>query len=99
MSDDKVLKSSFELAMERLRKNDADAGIERRPVTDAQKAAIAEIRSVHDARLAEIDVLHTSRLRALVDPAEREVREDEYRRDRERIINDRDAKIEKARQS
>ena len=63
MSDEKVLKSAYELAMERLRKGDADAGIERRPVTDAQKAAIAEIRNFYEAKLAEVEVLHTSRVR------------------------------------
>ena len=45
MPDDSAPKSAYELAMERLRKSDADAGIERQPVTDAQKAAIAEIRN------------------------------------------------------
>jgi hypothetical protein len=48
MGDDTGLKSSFELAMERLRKKDEDAGIERQPVTDAQKAAIAEIRNFYE---------------------------------------------------
>ena len=36
MSDD-APKSSYELAMERLRKKDAEAGIEQKPLTDAQK--------------------------------------------------------------
>ena len=99
MADDKALKSSFELAMERLRKTDADAGVERRPVTDAQKASIAEVRNFYEAKLAETEVLHQSRLRAMVDPAEREAREDEYRRDRERLSTERDQKIEKIRSS
>jgi hypothetical protein len=34
MADDKALKSSYELAMERLRKNDVNAGIEERPLAD-----------------------------------------------------------------
>jgi hypothetical protein len=104
MGDDK-LKSSLEIAMERFRKSDEEAGIERRPVTDAQKAAIAEIRNFYEAKIAELEVLHQGRLRALVqsinagqaDPAERAAREDEYRRDRERLTSERDAKIEKAR--
>jgi len=97
MSDDKKLKSSFELAMERLRKADAEAGVVRTPVTDAQKAAIAEIRNLYEARLAEVDVLFNSQMRAMEDPIERETREAEYRRDRERLTNERDARIEKAR--
>ena len=35
------LKSAYELAMERLKKKDADAGIEAVTLTDEQKAAIA----------------------------------------------------------
>ena len=46
MADEKPLKSSLELAMERLAKKDADAGVESRPLTDEQKAAIAEARCV-----------------------------------------------------
>jgi|SRR5688572_4466935 len=97
MADDTAPKSSYELAMERLRKKDAEAGVERRPVTDAQKAAIAEIRNFYEAKLAELELLHQGRLRSMFDPAERAAREEEYRRDRERFSSERDAKIEKAR--
>ncbi len=97
MADDKVLKSSIDLAMERLRKKDADAGIERKPVTEAQKAAIAEIRNSYEAKLAELEVLHQSQVRAIVDPDARELRDAEYRRDRERLSSARDTKIEKVR--
>jgi len=93
MSDDKALKSAYELAMERFRKSDAEAGIERRPVTDAQKAAIAEVRSFYGAKLAEIEVMHQGRLRTIADMSERAAREEEYRRDRERLSSERDAKI------
>lgn len=83
--------------MERFRKSDQEAGIERRPLTGAQKAAIAEIRNFYEAKLAELEVLHQGRLRTTVDPGERAAREEEYRRDRERLSTERDAKIEKAR--
>ena len=95
--DDKSLKSAVELAMERLRKKDADAGIESRPLTDAQKAAIAETRNFYEAKLAERDVLHQSTLRRTADPAERDALEQEYRRDRERLSSERDAKIARIR--
>ena len=97
MTDDKPMKSSFELAMERLRKSDADAGIESRPLTDAQKAAIAEVRNFYEAKIAEQQVLHQSRLKATADPAERTTLEEGYRRDRERFASEREAKIEKIR--
>ena len=97
MADEKGLKSAYELAMERLEKSDRDAGIERRPLTDAQKAAIAEIRNFYEAKLAETELLHQGRMRSLFDPAERAKHEEEYHRDRERLSNERDAKIEKVR--
>jgi hypothetical protein len=99
MADDKPLKSALELAMERLKKKDADAGIESRPVTDAQKAAIAEARNFYESKLAETEVLHQSKLRKTFDPTERDTLEQEYRRDRERLTTERDAKIEKLRTS
>lgn len=90
-------KTAFELAMERLRKKDREAGVETRAVTDAQKASIAEIRNFYEAKLAEAEVLHQSKLRTLMDPAARDVLEQEYRRDRERLTSERDGKIEKIR--
>ena len=97
MADTGAPKSAYELAMERLRKNDADAGIERQQVTDEQKAAIAEIRNFYQAKLAELEVLQQGKLRMIMDPEERAAREAEYRRDRERLTTERDNKIAKAR--
>jgi len=97
MADDTAPKSSYELAMERLRKQDAEAGVERRPVTDAQKAAIAEIRNFYEAKLAELEVMHQSKMRTSVDPEARAALEQDFRRERERLTTERDAKVEKAR--
>ena len=97
MTEDRPMKSAFELAMERLRKSDADAGIESHPLTDAQKAAIAEVRNFYEAKIAEQQVLHQSRLKTTADPAQRATLDEDYRRDRERFVSERDAKIEKIR--
>jgi hypothetical protein len=97
MADDHRLKSSIELAMERLQKSDEAAGVERHPLTDAQKAAIGEIRNFYEAKLAEVEVLHQGRMMTTMEPAERRAREEEYRRDRERLTGERDTKIENAR--
>ena len=97
MSDDTAPKSAFELAMERLKKKDADAGVEHQPVTDAQKAAIAEIRNFYESKLAEIEVLHQGAIQTVGDPEQRAAADQGYRRDRERLTTERDAKIEKAR--
>lgn len=93
MSDD-APKSALELAMERLKKKDRDAGIEERPLTDEQRAAIGEARKVCEAKLAEREILYQAALRKAADPETAAALEEEYRRDRERITYDRDKKIE-----
>jgi hypothetical protein len=95
MADDNALKSSYELAMERLRRKDEEAGIETRPVTDAQKTAIAEVRNFYEAKIAQADVLYRSKLQHAHNPEERDVLAQEFRRDREQLESARDAKIEK----
>jgi hypothetical protein len=95
MSD---LKSSYELALERLKKKDADAGLVEHPLTDAQRAALAEVRNVYEAKLAQQDVLRHSGMNKTFDPAELAVIDEEYRRERERLIAERDAKLEKIRE-
>ena len=97
MSDDAGPKSAFELAMERLRKKDAEEGVTTVALTDEQKAAIAEARSLHEARVAELQILHRSKQLSAVDPQEIEKIEQEYRRDLERLASDRDSKIKKIR--
>jgi hypothetical protein len=93
-----VPKSAFELAMERLKKKDAEQGVVEQKLTDAQKAAIAEARSIYEARVAERQILHRDKRLAAYDPAALEVLEEEYRRDMERFAYDRDAKIRKIRE-
>ena len=99
MSDEEP-KSAIELAMARLKKKDQDAGVaEERPLTDAQRTAIAEAKNVCEARLAEREILHHSALGRAADADRLAVLEDEYRRDRDRILYDRDKKLEEIRKS
>jgi hypothetical protein len=91
-------KSAFELAMERLRKKDAEAGVVEQKLTDEQKAAIAEARSIFEARVAERQILHRDKRLTTLDPAEVEKMEEEYRRDMDRFASDRDAKIRRIRE-
>lgn len=90
-------KSALELAMERLRKKDADAGIEQKTLTDEQRAAIADARSLYEARVAERRIMHQSQTAAVFDPQELELRREELRRDLAQFESDRDAKIRKIR--
>ncbi len=86
-------KSAFELAMERLRQKDKEAGTDARPLDDQHKAAIAEIRQFHKAKLAELEILHQAALRQARTHEEIEQLNEKLRRDKERLANDRDRKI------
>jgi hypothetical protein len=90
-------KSSYELAMERLRKKDAEEGVQQTPLTDAQRAAIAEARSACEARVAERKIMHQAAVASIFDPAERTERDDELRRDLDRFQRERDEKIRRIR--
>ena len=90
MSDDRP-KSAFELAMERLRQKDAEAGTDERPLTDEQKAAIAEAR--------EREILHQAALRQAGTHEEVAQLNENFRRDTERLANDRDRKISEIRRT
>ena len=86
-------KSAYELAMERLRQKDTEAGVDERPLTDGQKAAIAEARQIYEAKVAERDILHQSALRAAGSHEEIERLNENLRRDKERLASDRDHRI------
>jgi len=97
LNDEEAPKSAFELAMERLRRKDREAGIEERPLSEEQRTAIADVRRVHDARLAEREILFEADRRRAVDPEALAKLEEDYRRDRDRISSDRDRKVEEIR--
>ena len=97
LSDDDAPKTAYELILERLKKKDRDEGLEERPVTEEQKARIAEVRKVYEAKLAEREILYQSARRKAADLEALEKLEGEYRRDRERIASERDRKLAEAR--
>jgi hypothetical protein len=92
-------KSALEIALERLRKKDAAEGVEQQTLTDAQRTAIGEARSVYEARVAERRILLESSLRRTFDPAERDALEQDFRRDLERFETDREAKVRRIREN
>jgi hypothetical protein len=90
------MKSAYELALERLEKQ----GIERpREETfgDELREQIAEARRKAEAKLAELEILHQNRLKTIQDFDKREEEEKDYVRERRRIEDDRERKIEKLR--
>lgn len=90
-------KSAYELAMERLKKKDADEGVTEHALTDDQKNEIAEVRKAYAAKLAQEEILFKSKTQGLFDREARELLTDNYRRDVERLTHERDRKIEKIR--
>jgi hypothetical protein len=93
MKKGKPPKSSFELAMERLRAADP-ASEEKRPLSTRQKEEIAEVRRTAAARVAEREILFQDALKQTHDPAEREKLEGEYQIDRKRIDDDCERNLE-----
>lgn len=90
-------KSAFELAMERLRRKDAEAGVEEHALSDDQKAEIAEVKRIYAAKIAEAEILHKSKIAAVWDPDERAKLEEGYRRDLERLRDEQERKLERIR--
>lgn len=99
MANDKAtgMKSAYELALERMDSQGIarpDAG----SLTDAERAEIADVRSRAEAKIAQLEISHQQTLRSLANPAAIEKERAEYRIERRRIEEDRDARIAKIRQ-
>ena len=95
---DDAPKSALDLVMERIRKKDAEAGVTEKPLTDEQRAAIAEARSVYEARVAERKIMHHAAARKTFDSDELQTLDDALRRDLERFESDRESKVRKIRE-
>jgi hypothetical protein len=90
------MKSAYELALERLEKQ----GIERpreEALSENVRARMGEARRQAEAKLAELEILHQNRLKTVWEPDKRQEEEEEYVRERRRIEEERDRKIEKLR--
>jgi hypothetical protein len=95
---DEAPKSAYELAMERLRRKDAESGVEELLLTEEQREEIAEIKRVYAAKVAEAEILHKSKLMTVWEPEERAKVEQNYRRDLERFRSDQERKLLAVRQ-
>jgi len=94
---DEAPKSALELAMERLKKRDTEQGVSERALTDDQKNEIAEVRKTYGAKLAQEEILYHSKRQGLYEAEARQMLEQNYRRDVERLTHERDRKVEKIR--
>lgn len=90
------MKSAYELALERMEKQ----GIERpreESFGDELREKIAETRRKAEAKIAELEILHKNSLKSVYDPAKRQEDEEAYHRERRRIEEERERKIEELR--
>ena len=94
---DEAPKSAYELAMERLRRKDAESGVEELLLTEDQREEIAEIKRVYSAKVAEAEILHKSKLMTVWEPEERAKLEQSHRRDLERFREDQERKLQAVR--
>jgi hypothetical protein len=92
------MKSAYELALERLEKQGIDRPREENLTAEAREK-MAEVRRKAEAKLAELEILHKNRLKTMMDPVKRQEEEEEYVRERRRIEEERERKIEELRRT
>jgi hypothetical protein len=90
---DEAPKSAYELAMARLKKKDAEAGAEETPLTEAQRAAIADARQLYAARRAQAEIMLNAARATARDIETLERLQEEFRRDTDRMARELDEKI------
>lgn len=94
-----VPKSALDIVMERLRRKDAESGTEPAHLTDTQRAAIADVRSIFEAQSAERRIMHQSAVAGIFEPDQLAERDAEMRRDLDRFERERDEKIKRIREA
>ena len=90
---DEAPKSAYEVAMARLKKKDADDGTAEAPLSDAQRAAIADVRQVYAARRAQAEIMLTAARATAYDVETLARLNEEFRRDTDRMTRELDEKI------
>jgi len=94
-----IMKSAYELAMERLSKSDPESS---KPLTSEQKARLAEIDRVYTGKLAEREIFLNQRLVAAIadgKPDETEKIKKQISSEKARIEEERDDEKESVRRS
>ncbi len=91
------MKSAYELAMERLRENDPEGGIE---LSDEQKQALADIDSSYKAKIAEKEIFLKGKLQEALSSHDMEgveQLETQLRNEKLRLEDERESKKNKIR--
>jgi hypothetical protein len=97
--EDQKPRSALEIAMDRLKRRDAESGVVDRPPTDEQKSAIAEARNVHAAKMAELEILQRSKMAGVMDAEDRNRLQAEYRDELRRLNDDLERKVARIRRA
>jgi hypothetical protein len=92
-------KSAIDIVMERLRRKDAESGTQPQVLTDAQRTAIAEVRTIYEAQSAERRIMYQSTVSGMFEPKELEEQEAHLRRDLDRFERERDEKIKRIKEA
>ncbi len=95
MSEDDETKSAVELAMEKLR---ARGDFTETSLTDAQKAEIADIRSLYQSKIAELEIHEAAKMKQAATLEELETMKEALAKEKERLSHEMEDKVKKVRQ-
>lgn len=96
MSEDEEPKSAVELAMEKLR---ARGDFAETSLTDAQKAEIADVRSLYKSKIAEHEIHEASKMKQAATMEELEAMKDALTKEKDRLNQEMEDKVKKIRSS
>ena len=92
------LKSAYEAALERLEARGISPP-DSTALSDEARRAVAEERSKADAKLAELEIMHSDKMRDMVDAIERSQAEEHYVAERQRIRDNVERRIARLRET
>lgn len=87
------MKSAYELALEQMEKQGIDRPRED-SLSDEDRQQMAEVRRRAEAKVAEHEIMHRQRLAKATTPEAHQQELDDFRRERQRIEDDRDRQLE-----
>lgn len=96
MSEDDEPKSAVELAMEKLR---ARGDFTETSLTDAQKAEIADIRSLYQSKIAELEIHEAAKMKQAATLEELETLKEALAKEKQRLNQEMEDKVKEARSS
>ena len=87
------MKSAYELALEQMEKQGIEPPRDG-ALSDADREQMADVRRPAEAKIAELEIMHQGRLAKAGSMDARQQELDDFKRERQRIEEDRDRKLE-----